>query len=246
MSIRVTVLGSSAMFATRERSCSGYLLEYSDSRVWMDAGGGTWRELLEHIDYEEIDAILLSHKHPDHTIDVFQAFHARMYGQAERLPPIPLWAPEETIERVLGFYPEVKESFDLVALSDGDVKELFGARWTFTRMAHPPQTMGMRVEFEDTVVAYSADTGPSADFAPLAGDADLFICEATFQDDDEPWEGHMSATDAGTVASGCGVQKLLLTHLPPGRDLGISLAEAHRTCGSAEVQLAADGLRLDL
>lgn len=234
------------MFATRQRACSGYLLEYNDVHVWLDAGGGTWRELLSHVDYEKIDAIVLSHKHPDHTIDVFQAFHARMYGQSERLPRIPLYAPRETAEMLPRFSEDITQSYDVQVISEDTSQEIAGAKWSFVRMAHPPETLGMRVEADGATFAYSADSGSAADFTALAGGADLFVCEATFQDSDEPWEGHLSASDAGSIARQVEAADLLLTHLPPGRDHGLSLAQAERTAGDVAVRLAADGLQLEV
>lgn len=244
MGIAVTVLGSAAMYATLERCCSGYLVEYEGRKLWVDAGGGTWRQLLQFTDHGAIDGVVLTHRHPDHTIDVFQALHARLFGEEEPMSPIPLWAPGETIERLLVFASELERAFDLRVIAEGESVDADGAKLSFVRMAHPPETLGVRIEHAGAVVAYSADTGPSADFRTLAGDADLFLCEATFQDSDEEWEGHMRASQAGVAAADAGAHKLLLTHLPAGRDLGLSLAEAQKHSGAAEVQLAADGLRL--
>ena len=124
--------------------------------------------------------------------------------------------------------------------------EFAGAAFSFTKMAHPVETLGVRVEAGDAVLAYSADSGLDADFEKLAGGADLFMCEATFQDSDESWSGHISAAEAGSIAARVDATSLLLTHLPPGRDLGLSLAEADREGKGRRIQLAADGLRLEV
>jgi len=243
--VNVTILGSSAMFATVERAASGYLVELGEEWIWVDAGAGTWRHLLSHVHYAQLSGVILSHRHPDHTTDVFQAFHARHYGGPEALPLIPLWAPRETIDALLGFSKDLGDTFDLRELSDGDEFATSGAHFSFVKMAHPPYTVGVRVEHEGSVFAYSSDSGPAADFQALAGDADLFICEATFQDVDEPWEGHLSASQAGTIAAGVGAKRLVLTHLPPDRDLDVSLAEARSTCEDVPVELAEDGRRYE-
>jgi ribonuclease BN (tRNA processing enzyme) len=242
----VTVLGSSAMYATRQRACSGYLLHLDGRHVWLDAGAGTWRNLLEHIDFPRIDAVILTHQHPDHTSDVFQAFHARNYGSDTPMPVIPLWAPAPTLAALRGFNDKLDESFELNTIVEGGSVDFAGARFAFTRMAHPVETLGVRVEAGEAVLAYSADSGPSADFEGLAGGADLFICEATFQDSDEEWTGHMSASQAAILAVRVGATRLLLSHLPPGRDLALSLAEADAAGGSIPIQLAADGLALEV
>lgn len=242
LSFSVTVLGCQGIFATAERAASGYLLRFDDKNVWLDAGAGTWRNLLTHIDWRDLDGVILTHEHPDHTTDVFQAFHARRYGDKERLPPIPLWAPAPTLAKLEAFSAKIVQAFDLRPISAGETFDLAGAAFSFHQMDHSAvETVGVRMEFDGGTFAYSADTGPGADFHPLAGGADLFICEASFQEADEKWEGHMSASQAAEAASNLEVKHLVLTHLPVGRDLGLSLAEAHRDAKGVTVQLADDG-----
>ena len=246
MSFAVTVLGSSAMFATPERACSGYLVEADGKRLWMDAGGGTWQALQTYIDFSRLDGIVLSHRHPDHTIDVLQCFHARRYGCDEPLVNIPLWAPAETVERLRGFSPEIDESFDIETVKAGDSVKLDGIALSFFEMVHSADTVGIRVEVDGTALAYSADTGPNGDLEGLAAGAHTFLCEATLQDSDDSWEGHMKASQVGEVAARTGVDRLVLTHLPSERDLDISLTEASRDLDDVDVKLAFDGLRIEL
>lgn len=246
MTLEVTVLGSSGMYATRERACAGYLLDAGGKKVLLDCGAGVWRNLLDHSDQRGIDAVILSHRHPDHVSDLFMLLHARLYGQAEPLPEIPLWAPAETLERLTAFSKELDQGFRLASISPGDRLSVGEAAFSFFPMAHPPDTLGVRVESDGAVLAYSSDTGPTADLEALAAGAHVFLCEATLQDSDESWEGHMSATQAGAAAARAGASKVVLTHLPPGRDAGLSLTEAHKTSGEAQVQLAADGLKLEV
>jgi ribonuclease BN (tRNA processing enzyme) len=212
----------------------------------MDAGAGTWRHLLQYVDYKDLDAVLLTHRHPDHVTDVFQGGHARWLGGPEPLPPIPLWAPGETLDRLSGFYDNISEMFDTKPVKAGGSLEFAGARLSFFEMVHPCETVGVRVEHDGAVLAYSSDTGPEGDIERLASEADLFMCEATLQEEDESWEGHMKASQAGVAAQKVAAKKLLLTHLPPGRDFGLSLVEGHKAAGDVEVQLAADLMRIEV
>lgn len=246
VSFEVTILGSSGMFATAERACSGYLLEFGGVPIWMDAGAGTWQRLVRHTDYQSLGGIILTHRHPDHTTDVFQCYHARQFGGPEPLDPLPLWTTEETMGRLVGFSNECGDAFDFRTIQGGDRIDVAGSNVSFYAMAHPPETLGVRVEYDGGVLAYSSDTGPDGDFAALAGDANVFICEATFQDVDGGWEGHLSAADAGRIARDVGCACLVLTHLPPGRDHSRSLAEARDAAGGVEVLLAEDGMRLEV
>ena len=246
MAFSVTVLGTSGMFATRERACAGYLIDLAGKKLWLDGGPGTWRHLLNHVDYPDIDGIVVTHRHPDHTSDLFIAYHARRYGGPEPLPPIPLYAPAETIDAMQGFVPDLGESFDLTVVAGGEVREIEGAKFSFVPMAHPPETLGVRIEQGDAVFAYSADTGAEADFHTLAGGADVFVCEATLQDADEVWEGHLRASQAAAIFQDLDAQRLVLTHLPPGRDHDLSLNEALTGAPEADIVLAVDGDRIEV
>ena len=246
MSLKVTVLGSSGMFATPTRAASGYLLELDGTRLWLDAGSGTWRNLLGRLHYSELDGVLLTHRHPDHTSDVFQAMHARLYGGPEPLAPIPLWAPAETLERLCGFAPEIADSFELRQVIAGESLTVGVASISFVAMVHPPETVGVRVQSAGAILAYSADTGPGADFRALAGGSDLFICEATLQDEDSGWEGHMTASAAASTAELVGCRRLLLTHLPPERDVALTLKQARSAAVELDVGLAQDGMSVEV
>ena len=238
--MKLTILGSSARFATAERACSGYLVDVDGHRLWLDAGAGTWQSLMRHCRFDEIEGVVLTHRHPDHATDVFQLQHALLFGPRGQLPRVPLWAPAETIE-LLSAYDDLADAFETNVVGDGSAMTFGGATIRFFSMAHPPETVGVRVETPEGVLAYSADSGEAADFQGLAGGASLFLCEASNQDSDELWEGHLRAAQAGRIAREAGVAKLVLTHLPVERDLGTTLAEARREAGAVPVELAVDG-----
>ena len=246
MTFSITPLGCSAMYATVNQAASGYFVNIDGFKLWMDCGGGTWQKLISLMDFADLDGVLLTHRHPDHTIDVFQLFHAMAYGERD-LPSIPLWAPGETVDRISSFDPKLEEAFDINTIEAGGVIDIGGAKATFVEMKHSVQTCGVRLEQSGTVLAYTADTGPGSDFHTLAGNAEVFVCEATFQDSDQPWwEGHMSATQAGRVAAEVGASRLVLTHLTPGRDRQLSLDEASREAGSVPVELAEPGRAIEV
>ena len=246
MSFSVTVLGCSGVYQSLERAASGFLVEI-DGSIWLlDAGGGTWRNLMLHVDHRDLQGVLLSHRHPDHTIDILQLYHARQYGEGELPTRIPLWAPQETIDRLLAFDDGLAESFDVNAITEDSELSWAGARVTFARMKHPPVTLGVRIEQEGATFAYTADTGPEGDFDRLATDARILVCEATGQDADDSWWGHLKASDAGEIATRYGVERLVLTHLHPDRDREVSLSEARRQAPGIDVLLASDGLRLEV
>ncbi|MDQ3767304.1 MAG: MBL fold metallo-hydrolase [Actinomycetota bacterium] len=247
MSLAVTVLGSSAMFATVERAAAGYLLEVEGRRIWLDAGPGTWRNLLRLTDYRDLDGVILTHAHPDHTTDVFGCYHALAFGGPEPFPAIPLWAPVQVLERLCAFAEHVDLAFDLRPLVAGGRFSIGQAQVMLFGMAHPVDTVGVRVECNGSTFAYTADTGNDGDLVPLTKGAGLLLSEATLQDcDGRVFDGHMSAAQSASLAREAGVPRLVLTHLPPGRDLGVSLAEARAAAPDVHVVLAADGERYEV
>jgi ribonuclease BN (tRNA processing enzyme) len=246
VSFKVTVLGCSGVYQTPDLAASGFLVECDGGRWIVDMGGGTWRNLLQLVPYREVNGVFLSHRHPDHTIDVWQLFHARHYDVDGPESKIPLWAPQETIDRLTGFDEGIAESFDLIPVDQDSLVKFGEARVTFARMKHPPETYGVRIEHEGVAFAYTADTGLGGDIEEIASGAQVFLCEATAQDADEPWWGHISASDAGRIAVSCGVGKLVLTHLRPDCERRLSLEQARLAAPGLEVQLATDGMTLEV
>lgn len=245
MTLAITVLGTSGMFATADQACSGYLVEWDGFKLWLDAGAGTWQSLRSTTDYSVLSGVLLTHRHPDHTTDVFQALHARYLGTHGRLAPIPLWAPQGALDALNNFDSDMDDVFELRSVSGSERLELEGARLSFVPMAHPPETLGVRIEAVGRVAAYSADSGPAADFELLAHGADLFICEATLQGG-ASWEGHLNGAQAGAIAAAVGARKTLLTHLPPEKDHALTLAEARAAAPSQDIELAEQGRRYEV
>src|SRR5919202_2394848 len=68
--LNVTVLGCSGSYQGPAGACSGYLVDDGTTRLWLDAGAGTLAQLQTHIEPGELDAIVLSHEHPDHWSDL--------------------------------------------------------------------------------------------------------------------------------------------------------------------------------
>jgi ribonuclease BN (tRNA processing enzyme) len=247
VSFTITVLGCSGVYQTRDLAASGFLVEIDGGHWVIDMGGGTWRNLQSHVDYRDLNGVFLSHRHPDHTIDIWQLFHARHYGDVDAPQTgVPLWAPQETIHRIVSFDDGVAESFGLVPVDETSEVRFGDARLTFARMKHPPATLGVRIDHGGDTFAYTADTGPDGDIGAIATGANVFLCEATLQDADEPWWGHMCASDAARIAASCGVDRLVLTHLRPECDRELSLEQARRAAPGLNIELATDGMVLEV
>jgi ribonuclease BN (tRNA processing enzyme) len=250
--MRLHVLGSSGGYPVPDNPCSGFLLERGETRIWMDAGNGTMAAVQRIVPLERIDALVISHVHADHCADLFTLYVAlrfRMDGPLRK----PLWAPREVWEIVPRFLDptgrgalKLEEAFDFHPLEDGCEADIAGVRFRCARTDHPVETLALRAEADGAVLAYTADTGPGADLTGLARGADLFVCEACYQDAAMGAPVHLSARQAGDLARRSGVRNLALTHIWPTLDPEVSLTEAREAAGDVRVELARAGRALEI
>src|SRR4029077_18656225 len=86
-------------------STSGSLLRLDEFNLLVDAGSGTFARLQEHIGIPDIHALLITHGHPDHFVDIYPCFYARHYGGLGE-PGLPLVAPEDFWGHMSGLISE--------------------------------------------------------------------------------------------------------------------------------------------
>lgn len=238
-SLSVTVLGASGSYAGPQGACTGFLVRSPGANVWLDAGPGTLANLQEHIVLRNLNAIVLTHEHPDHWLELPVVYAAvRHY---ERREPVIVYGTAGTLALAENLCPALPEAFEWRIISDGATAEIGDQSWTFARTDHYVETMGSRVDVDGRSFVFTADTGPRWDLGVLGGDIDLAISESTFLSDTEP-EGilHLSARQAGAMAATAGVKRLVLSHLAPGQDPAAHHAEASAAFGE-DVTVAAIG-----
>ncbi len=228
--MRVTVIGCAGSFPGPDSPASCYLLEAEGFRLVLDLGNGALGALQRHAELFGVDAICVSHLHADHCVDLGAYWVARQYTPDGPRPPIPVYGPRGTAERVAGFGGEgmaaAQARFTFHVLEPGQV-EIGPFRVTADRMNHPVETFGFRAEHHGWTLAYSADTGESDALVRLADGADALLCEASFLDgqDTRP-DLHLTARQAAAYAARAGVGQLVLTHLVPWNDRERTRAEA--------------------
>jgi ribonuclease BN (tRNA processing enzyme) len=244
--MRLTVIGCSGSFPGPDSPASSYLLEAEGFRLVIDMGNGALGVLQRYAELFGIDAICVSHLHADHCIDLSSYWVARQYAPQGPRPPIPVYGPQATTDRIAGLSGEKADSirarFDVRNVSPA--QEIGPFHVTTERMNHPVETFGFRVEHAGWTVAYSADTGPTDALVRLADGADVLLSEASFQDSkNNPPDLHLTARQAGEHATRAGAGQLVLTHLVPWYDRELSLAQAAQAY-RGPLSVAATGLVL--
>jgi ribonuclease BN (tRNA processing enzyme) len=233
--MKVTVLGSCGAWPEPGQACSGFLLEHEGFRVVLDMGFGVASRLFSACPADEVDAVVITHEHPDHCVDLNALLRARYYARA---PKIPLYCPQGVVDRLSAVEPRppLSDAFvirDMPGRYDAGPFELSG----IVLPHHVPNT-GVRLATKDSVIAYTGDTGPDPGLVELGRDADLFIVEATVT---EPQDLLMTAREAGYWAARAGAKRLLLTHFWPGADRAAAVDQA-RAEFRGEVAAARDGM----
>ncbi len=250
--MRLTVVGCAGSFPGPDSPASCYLLEADGFRVLLDLGNGALGSLQRHVDIYAIDAVLLTHLHPDHCLDMCSYYVARSYRPEGAAPLLPVYGPAATADRLADAYgegsePGLTDRFEFRTVRDGTAYDVGPLRVTPRRVNHPGEALGFRFEHDGMVLAYSGDTARCEALVDLARDADLFLCEAAFHEGrDDGVEGlHLTGRGAAEHADRAQARRLLLTHLPSWNDPARTLDEAGSAYGGP-VELARAGAAYDV
>jgi len=216
--MRLTVLGCAGSFPSVDSACSAYLVEADGFGLMLDFGSGSLSALQRYADLRRVDAILLSHLHPDHMMDACTYVVVRRYAPDGPYARLPVYGPTGVRERLTAAYGSPNEGplDDVYAFHTVRPGTFAIGPFAVTaeRVTHPVETYGLRIEHQGRALAYSADTAPCDALIRLAQHADVFLCEAAYLDgEDNPPDLHLTGGEAGEAATKAGVGKLLLTHL---------------------------------
>lgn len=221
----LTVLGSGVAWANPGGACSGYLVRAGGAVLLLDCGPGVLGRLRAVCEPARLDAVLVSHLHADHYLDLVPLRYGLKYGGLGGARPLPLYLPpggREQLARLghaiaddAGFFEDV---FTLAEYDPAQPLQFRGARVRLRQVQHAVPSYAMRIE-AGAVLTYSSDTGPCAALVEHSRAADALLCEAALLDasEDAPdpaRRGHLTAREAGVAARWAGARQLLLTHAP--------------------------------
>lgn len=248
--MQLTVIGCAGSFPNPSSPASCYLVQHEGASVVLDLGNGAVGPLAAHIGLDEITAVLLSHLHPDHCLDLTSLHVARTYHPAGPVAgSLPVHGPVGTRDRIAAAHRSrrhesvrgLDSTFSFVDHQPGPVR-IGPFSVTTTRVVHPVEAYAIRISAGGSTLVYSGDTGPCQALVELARGADLALFEASFLDGEtNPAALHLTAREAAEHASAAGVGRLVLTHLVAWNDQGQTLAEGRGAFGG-ELALAAPGM----
>jgi ribonuclease BN (tRNA processing enzyme) len=216
-------------------------------------------QLRAETDYTAVDAVVISHFHSDHMLDLVPYRYGLLYGPASPAKPIPLWLPpgasrglarlaaalENLDEPSYAFWDSTFEVREYDPASDLEVGDL---TISFAQTQHYVPCHAMRIDaLGGGTLFYSADTGAVEPLLSLAAGADVALVEATLEaaEPDQYERGHLTAHEAGLLATKAGVRQLVLTHLWVERGDHAAIEEASRAF-DGQISVAKPGMTIEV
>ena len=247
--LRLTVLGNSTAVPHPESAAAGYLVEWSDTAVLLDAGQGVIRSLQNRLDPHQLSAVVVGHMHADHSLDLVGLRYLYPWGE-RAADPLPVHLPPGGRVRLDALASGISERAgffaDAYTIDEYEpTKPLVIGPLTirFHKGRHYVPAWGLSVEAPDGArLVYTGDTGPSEPAVEFATEADLLLIEAALRlpAHDDAERGHLTAEEAIDMATRARARSALLVHYSPARK-----AELERMCAAAGpwIRPAVPGLR---
>ena len=259
--MRITVLGKSPAWQDAGGACSGYLVEEGDTTVLLECGNGVFGKLRERIDYTDVDAVVISHLHADHFIDLIPYSYALLLTPRQQPVPVAghpgtddparprLIAPPgsvQTFRKVVGSWGDeelIEQAFELEEFDRDSSVEIGPLTATFAEVPHFILTHAVNLTSGATGgrFTFGADCRPSDELVEAARDTDLLFVEATLPRPERTGiRGHLTPGEAGEHARRAGAKRVVLTHISDELDAEWASEQGSEAFG-APVELARIG-----
>jgi ribonuclease BN (tRNA processing enzyme) len=259
--LEITVLGKSPAWQDVDGACSGYLVQEGETAVLLDCGNGVFGKLRRFRDYCAVDAVVISHLHADHFLDLVPFAYALTYAPRQQPVPVGRWEgtddparPElhvpagapDVFRRVVGAWGNealIETTFDLREYEAGAAIEVGSLRLRFHAVPHYLATHAVEVRASDGGgrFTFGADSRPSDELVEFARNTDLLVVEATLpRPERDGVRGHLTPAEAGDHGRRAGARRLVLTHISDELDEEWARTEAEREFGGP-VEVAREG-----
>lgn len=259
------MLGKSPSWQDSGGACSGYLIQAGETSVLLDCGNGVFGKLRERIDYVDLDAVIISHLHADHWLDLVPYSYALIYAPKQQPVPVHTWTgtdsparprliapPEasETFRQVTSAWGNddlIESAFRIEEYRSGDSVGVGDITASFHPVPHFIDTFAVNLSADGrSKLTYSADTRPGDELVEIARDADLLLIEATLPRPERTGvRGHLTPEEAGEHGRRAGAKRVVITHISD--ELGDEWArdEAERGFGGP-VEVAREGATYEI
>jgi ribonuclease BN (tRNA processing enzyme) len=259
--MRLTVLGKSPSWQDAGGACSGYLVEEDGTTVVVDCGNGVFGKLRKYRDYTRVDAVVISHIHADHWLDLIPFSYALTYAPRQQPVPVDRWPGTESparprlivprgaldcFRRVVGVWGNedlIEKAFTIEEYGEHDTPEVGPLRLSFQSVPHFTETFAISVQSSNGggKLAFGADSRPSVDLVSFARDSDLLLVEATLpRPERSGMRGHLTPREAGEHGKAAGARRLVITHISDELDSLWARNEAESAFGGP-VEVACEG-----
>lgn len=230
--MEIVVLGKSPAWQDAGGACSGYLVREGEFTLLLDCGSGVFSSLRRICDYVEVDAILISHLHADHFLDLVPFSYALTYAPRQQPVPVAGWPGTDTpahpalhvppgaaelFRRVVGCWGDeelIERAFALSEYDPTDQLQIGPLRARFCEVPHFTRTFAIEL----TAAAggrftFSADCSPNDALVSFAHETDLLLIEATLPRPERTgMRGHLTPREAGEHGARAHASRIVLTH----------------------------------
>jgi ribonuclease BN (tRNA processing enzyme) len=259
--MRLTVLGKSPSWQDADGACSGYLIEDGETSVLLDCGNGVFSKLRRYRDYTRIDAVVLSHLHADHFLDLVPFSYALTYAPRQQPVAVDRWpgtdcpacpqliAPRgarDTFRRVVGAWGNedlIENAFNLCEYDPAECPTVGSLSFRFQTVPHFTETFAVCVQSANGGgrLVYGADSRPTEELVQFAHGCDLLLVEATLPRPERTGErGHLTPREAGEHGRDAGAKRVVITHISDELDELWAKDQAAQGFG-APVEVAREG-----
>jgi len=260
--VRITVLGKSPSWQDADGACSGYLIEEGDTCVLLDCGNGVFSKLRHFRDYVSVDAVVISHLHADHFLDLVPFAYALTYAPRQQPVPVDRWpgvakparprlvvpaGASDVFRRIVGCWGSedlIENAFEIYEYDVTECVEIGPLRVRFNPVPHFLPTCAIDVTSTANGsgrFTYGADSAPTDDLVAFADGTDLLMIEATLPRPERTGQrGHLTPGEAGEHGCRANAGHLVLTHMSDELDELWARRQAEATFGRP-VSIAREG-----
>jgi ribonuclease BN (tRNA processing enzyme) len=228
---------------------ASYLLVEGEHALLLDMGQGVFPSLLAAWPPETLDAILISHLHPDHYIDLIplRYFLRYEFTPSRRMRVLGPAALGERLDLLHAEPGWTAATLDPEAVGGASEREIGPFQVQAGLVTHTAESYAYRVSAgTGPALVYSGDCGRASDLAALVRPGDVVLSEASFGPRPVPPEAmHLNGALVGELAAGRGASRVLLTHIQMPHDRPATIEAVHRRF-DGPVQFVRPGDRLAL